>query len=244
LAAAEAFRLRDKRCRVSLRVKEGTPLRKGQVLLTVTGPLASLLSAERTALNAVTHMSGIATLTHEFVRRCRPSPRGGRLPIVLDTRKTLPGLRDMQKWAVRCGGGTNHRRDLASAVLIKENHLSLVRDEAGLKRLFQRIRSLQGRGLIVEMECQNRKHILWGLFSRADILLLDNFPVNILPRVVRWIAKVCSDQKLKRPLLEVSGGVSLETIGAIARSGVDRISVGRLTHSAPILDMSLDVRPL
>lgn len=235
-AAAVAFRLRDKRCVVRIRVLEGRRIHKGQVLLEVNGPLRSILSAERTALNVATHLSGIATFTNAFVRHA------GRDSVeILDTRKTLPGLRDMQKWAVRCGGGRNHRRDLSSAILIKENHLAAVQSERDLMNFFRKVRALQRRGLTVEMECQNQKEILWGLFSRADILLLDNFPMDRLKAITGWIKNFCRERRLKRPLLEVSGGVTLETVRRISLCGVDRISIGRLTHSAPILDMSLDV---
>ncbi len=237
-AAADAFRLRDKRCVVRVKARDGSRIHKGQVLLEVRGPLRSILSAERTALNVATHLSGIATFTNAFVRHA------GRDGVeILDTRKTLPGLRDMQKWAVRCGGGRNHRRDLSSAILIKENHLAAVQSEKDLMNFFRKVRALQRRGMTVEMECQNQKEVLWGLFSRADILLLDNFPLDRLKKITGWIKNFCRDRRMKRPLLEVSGGVTLDTVRRISRCGVDRISIGRLTHSAPILDMSLDVRP-
>jgi len=235
-ASAAAFRLRDPLCRVRLRVPDGRRVRPGGVVLEATGPLASILAAERTALNILTHLSGIATLTRNFIDRA--GPQG---PKILDTRKTLPGLRDMQKWAVRCGGGTNHRRDLSDAVLIKENHLAAVRGEAALDAFFRRVKALKRRGFIIEMECQAPRHVLWGLFAGADILLLDNVPVGRLRAVVGWIKNLCRARGLKRPLLEVSGGVRLDTVRAIARAGVDRISIGRLTHSAPALDMGLDV---
>lgn len=235
-AAAAAFRLLDPRCRTSVLAPDGRAVKKGGVVLKVSGPLASLLSAERTALNILCHLSGIATLTREFVRRA-----GGKAR-VLDTRKTLPGLRDAQKWAVLCGGGVNHRRDLAAAVLIKENHLESVKSDEDARRFVGRVAAARAKGLTVEMEARDKKEILLALQAGADILLLDNFPVPALPRVVRWIKALCADQGLRRPLLEVSGGVSLDTVGAIARAGVDRVSIGRLTHSAPSLDMGLDVR--
>ena len=237
-AAAAAFRLQDRRCRAFVRIPDGKIARPGDAVLKVSGPLSSLLSAERTALNLLCHLSGIATLTREFVRRA-----GGKARI-LDTRKTLPGLRDAQKWAVLCGGGVNHRRDLAAAVLIKENHLESVRTDEDARRFVERVAKARGRGLTVEMEARDRKEILLALQAGVDILLLDNFPPKALPKVVGWIKSLCASQGLRRPLLEVSGGVSLETVGAIARAGVDRISIGRLTHSAPALDMGLDIRML
>lgn len=235
-AAREAFKLLDDGLRVKCLVADGQPLRKNQPVLEAAGSLRSILSAERTALNFLTHLSGIATLTRRFVRAAGP---GG--PRILDTRKTIPGLRDLEKAAVRAGGGFSHRRDLSQAVLIKENHLSLVQRPEDVRNLRAKIRGFQRRGLTVEMECQNRHHALWGLLCRADILLLDNFSPARLKSIVRWVDGFCGRKNMKRPLLEVSGNVSLETVPAIARAGVDRVSVGKITHSAPALDMSLDV---
>jgi nicotinate-nucleotide pyrophosphorylase (carboxylating) len=248
-AAAEAFRLRDRRCRARVLRRDGRRVRPGQTVLEVRGPLGAILSAERTALNLLTHLSGVATLTRSFVDRARgavrrtgAAPRGGRLQ-VLDTRKTLPGLRRLQRWAVACGGGVNHRNDLSAAVLIKENHLdALPKGEAGLAAFFRRMKALKRRGAAVEMECRNRREAALGAMAGADILLLDNVPPRALKRTADWVKGFCRARGLRAPLLEVSGGVTLETIGAVARAGVDRVSVGRLTHSAPALDMSLDVR--
>lgn len=234
-AAAAVFRARDARCRVRVLVPDGRALRPGRVLLRVTGPLASLLSAERAALNVLGHLSGIATLTRAFVRRA-----GGRA-LILDTRKTLPGLRDLEKRAVAWGGGVNHRRDLSDAVLIKENHLDAWGKVFDARRFLARVARARARGLTVMMEARDRKEILLALDAGVDVLLLDNFPVKALPRVVRWITSVCRAQGLRRPSLEASGGVTLKTVAAVARSGVDRISVGSLTHSAPWFDVGLDV---
>ncbi|MGQ0645188.1 MAG: carboxylating nicotinate-nucleotide diphosphorylase [Elusimicrobiota bacterium] len=234
-AAALAFRLLDPRCRARLLAPDGRAVRAGQAVLEVRGPLASILSAERTALNILTHLSGVATLTRRFARAAGPRAK------ILDTRKTLPGLRAAQKWAVLCGGGRSHRADLASAVLIKENHLAAVRGEKDLARLFRKVRAFRRRRVPVEMECQNRRHILWGLLAGADILLLDNFSARDLRRAVRFIRRFCAERRLPRPLLEASGGISLANVKAVARAGVDRISIGALTHSAPALDMGLDV---
>jgi nicotinate-nucleotide pyrophosphorylase (carboxylating) len=235
-AAAAAFRLRDRRVRVKVVVPDGGRLAPGLRVLELEGPLASILSAERTALNLLGHLSGVATLTREFVRRA-----GGRAA-VLDTRKTLPGLRDLQKDAVRRGGGTNHRRDLSDAVLIKENHLASVRSERDVALFLRRIAAVRRRGLPVIMEARNRKEILWALVGGVDVLLLDNFPPKRLSAVTRWIKSFCAAKEIPRPLLEASGGVSLKTVGAISRAGVDRISVGQITHSVPWLDVGLDIR--
>ncbi len=235
-AAAEVFRQAGPSVRVRPLIQEGGRVRPGLAVLEAEGPLGALLSAERSALNFITHLSGIATLTRRFVDAA--GPRG---PAILDTRKTLPGLRDLQKYAVRQGGGTNHRRDLSDAFLIKENHLAFYAGAAGRAELVRRVGRARRSGRPVEMECRDRSEIRWGLEAGADILLLDNFPPTRLPSVVRWINGLCRDLGWRRPLLEVSGGVTLDRMGTLARSGVDRISIGRLTHSAPALDFNMDV---
>lgn len=251
-AASEAFRLRDTRCRVRILRRDGQPVRPREAVLEVRGPLGSILSAERTALNVLTYLSGIATQAREFVRRAalrsrgEPRPRGraassSRGAIVLDTRKTLPGLRRLQRWAVRCGGVRNHRADLASGVLIKENHLLAVRGEKALREFFRAAWAFRKRRIPIEMECRNRREIVLGLAAGADILMLDNIPAGALRPTVRWIRRFCREKGLRAPLLEVSGGVTLDSMAQIAGAGVDRISVGRLTHSVEALDMSLDV---
>lgn len=220
-------------------VPDGARVRPGQKLLAVRGALRAVLSAERTALNFLTHLSGIATLTRRCVDAAGP---GG--PAILETRKTIPGLRDLQKYAVRMGGGKNHRRDLSDAVLIKENHLAFYSGPKGRADLIRRVKRVRQSGRWVEMECRDRPEILWALDAGADILLLDNVPVPQLKGLVGWIRRECAKRGRTAPSLEVSGGVTLELIPRLARTGVDRISIGRLTHSAPALDMSLDVTPL
>ena len=234
-AAAEAFRLMGG-ARLRFLAKDGARVRPGRAVLEVRGPLRALLSAERTALNVVSHLSGVATLTRRFV-----DGAGRKSVQILDTRKTLPGLRDMEKYAVRCGGGVNHRRDLAAAVLIKENHLSFYRTDRDRRDLARRVAAARRRGRTVEMECRNRAEIRWGLSVGADILLLDNFSAAALPAVVRWTRAEARRRGAPVPRLEVSGGVTLPVIGRLARSGVDRVSIGRLTHSAPALDFNMDV---
>ncbi len=216
--------------------RDGARVIPGQVVLDARGPLRALLSAERTALNYLTHLSGIATLTHRFV--VLAGPRG---PAILETRKTLPGLRDLQKYAVRMGGGKNHRRDLSDAVLIKENHLAFFKGPAGRLDLIHRVHRVKRSGRIVEMECRDKNEVLWALDAGVDILLLDNVPIGKLSGFVGWVRKECAHRGTAAPLLEVSGGVTLEVMPRLVRAGVDRISIGRLTHSAPALDMSLDV---
>ena len=235
-AAAEAFRIRDRRCRVSIVRDDGRAVRRGDIILKVRGPLASILSAERVALNFLTHLSGIATLTREFVRGA-----GGRAKI-LHTRKTLPGLRDLENAAVLAGGGNAHRRDLSGAVLVKENHLDTWKGRFDPVDFARRIRAARRGGLTTIVEARNKREIIGALEAGAGVLLLDNFSTSRLAGIVRWIGSICRKRGWRRPLLEVSGGVTLRTVGRIARAGVDRISVGAITHSAPALDMSLDIR--
>jgi nicotinate-nucleotide pyrophosphorylase (carboxylating) len=225
--------------RARVLVRDGAAVRPGQAVLDARGPLRALLSAERSALNFLTHLSGIASLTHHFVWAA--GPRG---PAFLETRKTLPGLRDLQKYAVRMGGGTNHRRDLSDAVLIKENHLAFFKGPQGRRDLIDRVARVKKTGRSVEMECRDRNEVLWALDARADILLLDNVPIGRLAAFVRWIRNECARRGTAAPALEVSGGVTLAVVPRLTRAGVDRVSVGRLTHSAPALDMSLDVEVL
>lgn len=220
-------------------VPDGAHVRPGQKLLAARGSLRALLSAERTALNFLTHLSGIATVT----RRCVDAAGHGG-PAILETRKTIPGLRDLQKYAVRMGGGKNHRRDLSDAVLIKENHLAFYAGLKGRADLIRRVKRVRQSGRWVEMECRDRSEVLWALEAGADILLLDNVPVSQLKGMVGWIRRECAKKGRAAPSLEVSGGVTPELIPRLRRAGVDRISIGRLTHSAPALDMSLDVAVL
>jgi nicotinate-nucleotide pyrophosphorylase (carboxylating) len=147
----------------------------------------------------------------------------------------------MQKYAVRCGGGVNHRRDLSSAVLVKENHLAFFQGAAGRALFGRRVAAAHRRGLAVQVECRNRGEARWALEAGADLLLLDNISLRSLRGLVGWIREESRRLGRVAPGLEVSGGVTLATVGAIARAGVDRISIGRLTHSAPGLDMNMDV---
>jgi nicotinate-nucleotide pyrophosphorylase (carboxylating) len=240
LPLAEAvFRGMDRRLRVRSLARDGARVRPGQRVLEARGALRSLLAAERSALNFLTHLSGVATQTRLFV-----DAAGRRGPAVLETRKTLPGLRDLQKYAVRFGGGTNHRRDLSDAYLIKENHLAFYRGAAGRAELIRRVARARRSGRIVEMEARDRAEVLWALDAGADIVLLDNMPRAGLPATVRWVRRWCAARGRKAPLLEVSGGVTLAVMPALARAGIDRVSVGRLTHSVPALDFNMDVTAL
>jgi nicotinate-nucleotide pyrophosphorylase (carboxylating) len=197
-----------------------------------SGPAAALLAAERTALNFLGHLSGVATLTARFVEAV-----AGTGAAILDTRKTTPGLRELEKGAVLAGGGRNHRMGLYDAILIKENHIALA---GSLAKAVHAARS-KHPDLAVEVECRNLDEVAYALGTGADILLLDNMDSETLRGAVRLRDENAGTGK--GPSLEASGGVNLETVRAIAESGVDFISVGALTHSAPTLDFSMLIEP-
>ncbi|HWO16669.1 MAG TPA: carboxylating nicotinate-nucleotide diphosphorylase [Solirubrobacterales bacterium] len=197
-----------------------------------SGPAAALLAAERTALNFLGHLSGVATLTARFVEAV-----AGTGVRILDTRKTTPGLRDLEKAAVAAGGGQNHRMGLYDAILIKENHIALA---GGLAKAVHGARAAYP-DLAVEVECRNLDEVAYALGTGADRLLLDNMDTEALRGAVRL--RDTSAPQDKGPKLEASGGVSLETVREIAEAGVDFISIGALTHSAPALDFSMLAEP-
>ena len=201
-------------------------------VLFASGPAATLLAAERTALNFLGHLSGVATLTARFVEAV-----AGTGAAILDTRKTTPGLRRLEKAAVLAGGGRNHRIGLFDAILIKENHIALA---GGLAKAVYGARS-KHPDLAVEVECRNLDEVAYALGTGADILLLDNMDLETLRSAVRLRDENAATGK--GPSLEASGGVSLKTVRGIAETGVDLISVGALTHSAPTLDFSMLIEP-
>lgn len=198
----------------------------------ISGPARALLAAERVALNLLGHLSGVATLTARFVEAARS--QGGRAAI-LDTRKTLPGLRALEKQAVRAGGGRNHRMGLDDAILIKENHIALAGD---LPTAVSRARQAHP-DRPVEVECRNLAEVDAALAIGAERMLLDNMKLGELREAVER-----RDRAGTEALLEASGGVNLETVGAISATGVELISVGALTHSAPALDLSMLLEPV
>ncbi|HEX4464213.1 MAG TPA: carboxylating nicotinate-nucleotide diphosphorylase [Solirubrobacterales bacterium] len=197
-------------------------------VLFASGPAAALLAAERTALNFLGHLSGVATLTARYVEAV-----AGTGAAILDTRKTIPGLRELEKAAVLAGGGRNHRMGLYDAILIKENHIALA---GGLAKAVHAARTKRP-DLAVEVETRNLDEVAYALGTGADILLLDNMDTETLRGAVRLRDENADTGK--GPSLEASGGVNLETVRGIAETGVDLISVGALTHSAPTLDFSL-----
>ena len=223
--AAAAFKACDPRARVTLLTRDGARVRPGRAVMAVSGG-RGLLTAERTALNFLQRMSGVASLT----RRCADRVRGTRAK-VLDTRKTLPGWRALDKYAVACGGGLNHRMGLYDAAMVKDNHYfgeSLENGAARLRRAFPKM------PLIIE--CDTASQVTSALALKPDVILLDNMRGARLRREIRRIRSLAPRLKI-----EVSGGVSLNDLRALARLGPDRISIGRLTHSAPALDLGLDL---
>jgi len=217
------FGLIDERVNFSARVKDGSRVAKGQVMATVEGPGQALLSGERVALNFLQRMSGIASLTFRFVEAVAGTPA-----IILDTRKTAPGLRLLDKWAVRLGGGQNHRTGLYDMVLIKENHITAA---GSISEAVARVRAGDPQKRAIEVEVKNLAELEEALALNLDRILLDNMSPAEMAEAVRIAAG--------RTPLEASGNVDLESVAAVAATGVDYISVGKLTHSAAALDISL-----
>jgi nicotinate-nucleotide pyrophosphorylase (carboxylating) len=216
-----------------LSASDGDRLHSGQCLANITGDARSLLIAERTVLNILMHLSGIASLTARFVEAV------GGLPVaILDTRKTLPGWRALEKYAVHCGGGVNHRMGLFDGVLIKDNHLaSAAESRRTIAQSIEAARRFAPDGIKIEVEVDTLAQLREALEGGADIVLLD----NMTPDELREAVTVRNKAGLAgRVQLEASGGVTLDTVRAIAESGVERISIGALTHSAPALDIGFD----
>jgi nicotinate-nucleotide pyrophosphorylase (carboxylating) len=210
---------------------DGNRVVPGTVIARIAGPMRALLTLERTALNFLQRLSGIATLTAHFV-----AETAGTSAVILDTRKTTPGWRALEKYAVRCGGGKNHRFGLHDAILLKDSHLAwLAHGGDPIGRAIAAARTHSPAGTVVEVEVDTLAQLDRALECAPDIILVDNLGPDALAEAVR-----CRDVKNPRVLLEASGGVTLATVGALARTGVDRISVGALTHSAPALDIGMD----
>lgn len=226
--ALEAFHQLDPGASLSVHVSEGQAFAQGTVLAKVTCSVQAMLRAERVALNFLQRMSGTATLTRRFVDAV-----AGTRAVILDTRKTTPGLRDFEKYAVRCGGGTNHRRDLAAMAMIKDNHREAL--ERMERSLADGVDSIRARtpAIPIEIEIDTLSQLAAALEAKPEWILLDNMDAGEMAEAVRRVAG--------RAKLEASGGVNLSTVRAIAETGVDAISVGALTHSARALDISLDL---
>ncbi|HEX4822475.1 MAG TPA: carboxylating nicotinate-nucleotide diphosphorylase [Acidimicrobiales bacterium] len=224
--ATEAFVQVDSTVVVDWAATDGDEVDAKQVIGHVAGPLASILTSERTALNFLGHLSGIATFTHELV-----VATGGNA-VIWDTRKTTPGLRTLEKAAVRAGGGANHRGNLSDWVLLKDNHLTVLGIEEAV-----RLARVRWPARTVHVECDSLDQVDQALRAGADALLLD----NMTPDEVRAAVALANDTGERRPLLEVSGGITRETVRAYAQTGADCISIGAITNSAPVLDIGLDI---
>jgi nicotinate-nucleotide pyrophosphorylase (carboxylating) len=223
--AAEAFRQLDPAVVFTVRKGDGSSCAPGDIVAAVSGSAASMLTAERTALNLMQRMTGIATMTRRYV-----DATGGHITI-LDTRKTTPTLRALEKYAVRAGGGTNHRGGLDDGILIKDNHVRLA---GGLAEAVRRMKAAN-QEMPIEVEAQSLDQVDEAIQSGADIILLDNLTTDQIKDALARIAG--------RAKVEISGGVTLERIPELARTGADYVSIGALTHSAPAADLSFELEP-
>lgn len=223
--AVEAFCQLDPKVTIRVDAEDGTRVAPGTTVLFLSGHARGILSAERVALNFLQRLSGVASFTRRFVDAVQ-----GTRARIFDTRKTTPGWRKLERYAVRAGGGVNHRFDLASAVLVKDNHLAAL--DGDIRLAVQRARELAPAGTVVEVECESRAQVEAALAAGADVVLLDNMAPPLMAE--------CVALARGRAVTEASGGVTLHTARRIAETGVDRISVGALTHSPPALDLALD----
>lgn len=226
----------DPKARFSIRRKDGARVKRGDVLAEIRASTAAILAGERLYLNLASRLSGIATLTRRYV-----DAAGARLA-VFDTRKTTPLWRDLERAAVRCGGGNNHRFSLSDAILVKDNHLAALRDAGvSLAEALQRGGRARKRASFVLVEATSRRDVWAAVKARADIVMLDNMNARQIRESVDMIRASRKALGTKTPLIEVSGGVQVADVRRLAARGVDRVSVGALTHSAPALDLSLEV---
>lgn len=225
--AAMVFKCLDLRIRFKPLVRDGVFLSKPGPVARIEGSARAILTGERVALNFLGRLSGIATLTRRFVQKVRPYKT-----VILDTRKTIPLLRTFERYAVRCGGGTNHRFDLGAAVLIKDNHRAFCSPAMSIPTMVSRVRK---KGGTIEVEADNIRQVRAALDSSADIILLDNMTLSQTRKAVLWRDRMRPDVRL-----ESSGGITLANVRAYAAAGVERISVGALTHSSKSVDVSLE----
>jgi len=221
--AERVFTLLDDKVGFLARVEDGQHVEKGEIIAQISGHTSVLLKGERTALNFLQRMSGIATLTNAFCKKVE-----GTKAVIVDTRKTTPGLRILEKYAVRAGGGRNHRFSLSDGVLIKDNHINAC---GGIRQAVEKARASVPHTVRIEVEVETLEQVQEALDCGADIIMLDNMDIDTMAKAVKMING--------RAIVEASGSVSLETARSIAEAGVDVISVGRITHSAPALDISM-----
>jgi nicotinate-nucleotide pyrophosphorylase (carboxylating) len=229
----EVFRLLDVTTMAEIFSYDGEELAPGKVPTRVDASARALLTGERVALNLLQRLSGVATLTRRFVRAIE-----GTQAEILDTRKTTPGLRALEKYAVRVGGGKNHRKDLGEAVLIKENHIRLA---GGVAAALTAAQAAKGRAAWIEIEVTNLDELSAALVHHPDVILLDNMSPPLVRQAVGEVRKHSAPKKIRT---EASGGITLDNVRGFAEAGVDWISVGALTHSAPAVDLSFEIEPL
>lgn len=231
--ADAAFSAFDHNLQIESSAGDGDVIQSGKIFARATGEAQTLLASERVALNFLQHLSGIATLTRQYVEAI-----AGTEAVIVDTRKTMPGLRLLEKYAVTVGGGRNHRLGLDDGVLIKDNHLLLA---GGVTEAVRRAREVVGHLHKIEVEVASLDEVREALQSKADILMLDNMTPELTRQAVEIVRAAEPDEK--RTLLEASGGITLSNVRAYAEAGVDLISIGALTHSAPSVDISFKIRP-
>ncbi len=227
---------------IAVSAADGTHVMPGDVAATITGPTRALLSAERVVLNFMGRLSGIATLTQRYVKavsHATPAPH------VCDTRKTIPGYRTLDKYAVTCGGGVNHRMGLYDGAMLKDNHLAALREQLGhgmsLAQLTTHVKNAMPAGATLWLEVDTLEQLREALpGGRADVILLDNMSPQQAAQAVAIRNEYSQSQQKRFPALEASGGITIENIGQYATTGVERISIGALTHSAPALDLSME----
>lgn len=223
--AGEVFRQINLSVLFSTKHADGNELSKGTLIATISGQLASILTAERVALNLLQRLSGIATLTREYVKEIE-----GTKARIVDTRKTTPGLRALEKYAVRVGGGKNHRFGLFDGILIKDNHIAAV---GSIKEAMKMAKEMAPHTLKIEVETENLEQVKEALAAGVDIIMLDNMDTNTMKEAVKLIKG--------RALVEASGGINLSNVREVAETGVDFISVGAITHSARAMDISMEI---
>ena len=227
--AGRVFQRVDPSLAIEILIKDGTKIQKGDIAATIVGSVISILKAERTALNFLQRLSGIASLTAQYVEETK-----GLNAKIVDTRKTTPGLRQLEKYAVRMGGGHNHRMHLGDAVLIKDNHIAALHAMGmSLKDIVAKARQNAPAGITIEVEVTSTGEALEALKAGADIIMMDNMSANEIRQVVSMVAGQAK--------LEASGGITLANVHQVAMTGVDIISIGALTHSYKALDISLEM---
>jgi nicotinate-nucleotide pyrophosphorylase (carboxylating) len=229
---AEVFHLLDLTTVVDIVSHDGEELMAGKVPARINASARALLTGERVALNLLQRLSGVATLTRKFVRAIE-----GTGAEILDTRKTTPGLRALEKYAVRVGGGKNHRKDLGEAILIKENHIRLA---GGASAALTAAQAAKGRAAWIEIEVTNLEELRAALTHTPDVIMLDNMRPSLVQQAVEQVRKHSAPNKIRT---EASGGITLDNVREFAEAGVDWISIGALTHSAPAVDLSFEIEP-